>query len=168
MVVIVCLVLVLVVALGWIFYQNFIYKAPTQQTTTQGSSVQNDTSDVPQQEQVTEDSKTVLALLDWGVEVPVSDSSYKFVAKGDGSVDAPKNTVYIQSLEVATKCVNDGTVGMVNLEAEGATAKTSVGGKTYYFHAPQAACSEDSKVNDYQAKATEAFAVDFKDLRVSK
>lgn len=162
--------LVLLAILGWFFYQNATYKKSTQPAEADTTS----TSGIPQAEETPnlskEDTtrKAVTVLADWGVEVPLKDSSYGIMARKDATADAPKNTLYIESLQVASKCGNNGRIGAVNRSSSQATAKTKVNGKTYYFHRSQEVCSDDPSANEYMKNAIEVFEAGFKNLRATE
>lgn len=148
------LVIALLFALGWIFWQNFILKEnPKKETET--VIIDKNKDDAQSQEET-------LSFDDLGVEVPLSDNSYDFSVKKDGA------NYIILSSKAAEKCGNgyDGNVGMVNTTAgQAAAANAQVDGKAYYFYTPQAACSEDAAANQYQEQATKAFASQFTKLR---
>lgn len=157
------LVLALLLALGWIFYQNF-YNQDTVKKDTEAVAIDKDDS-------MNHESSDMLELSELGIMVPINKDSSDFMASFDGG------TYTIKSNALAEKCGNGstGTVGVVtkrdsaddgtaaSSSQANAAAKATIGGADYLFVAPQQACGDPSTTegqdaNKFGSELTNEFA----------
>lgn len=170
-VLIVVIILALVAVAGYFLWstsqENQTQNAADNATKENNSPTNTDKTEAEPKEQAE------LPFTEWGVEVPIADNTYQYrvsYSRIEGEPDVAKKdmTYTITSEKVATKCNNDGAIGMVNQIESADATKAVVDGVAYYYHQPQNACSEDKTVNEYQENASKAFASEFSRLRSSK
>lgn len=173
-VIIVCLVVALVAALGWIFWQNFSNEKSEvtnkQDTSTVASSTEDDAAELGK-------TNDTLKLSGLGMVVPLGDDdTYGFSAKYEN------NGYYIYSASVSKLCGSETSVGAISEwdPADDGTGPSSaaynqagavtIGGAKYLFVPPQAACADSAAANGDQAnkmqgEATNVFGELFKKAR---
>lgn len=184
-VLIIGLIIALIVALGFVFWQNFIYKESTiMDTQTQTVREKQDTK--------IEDTETNLSFEEWKVGVPLKDNSGVFSVK---KMDGTNNTIYaVYSKEVTYACMNDeALIGSVsryladrkdpeNIYLEGKTPREAFGSSRssviigqylYQIMSPQSGCadfttSEGQKINNIQENSTIFFLDLFQNLKTIK
>lgn len=156
-VLIIGLVVALVGALGFIFWQNFIHKEPVV-TKTETVGVKN-----PAQEKQTNPNEGFTVLADWNARFPSDSQKYDLTK---GSSDESEYYI-ISSQEVKERCTGSdayiGTIlryepntklsmyeGMTAREAfADANAKVVTSKYIYIFAGPQSVCSEEVQVQQF-------------------
>lgn len=173
-VIIICLVVALVVALGWIFWQNFSNEksevTDKQDTSTAARSAEDDAAELDK-------TDNTLKLSELGVVVPLGDDdAYDFSAKYEN------NGYFIYSASVSKLCGSEASVGAISKwnPADDGTGPSSaaynqvgavtIGGAKYLFISPQSACADPAtaqgdQANEMQGEASRAFGELFKNAR---
>lgn len=115
-VVIVVLVLIVLTALGWIFWQNFIHKETTKTETD--LIIVDKSKDGVKKDETPVASESVLSLSKYGVEIPLGGVTTKYTAVYE-TYDGGDH------YEIRTQIGGCGTVGTGAIVREGKTGETT-------------------------------------------
>ncbi len=161
-VVVICLVLALVTALGWIFYQNFIAKEPSKKD-TELLVVKKDSDTKPQATSDPSEGGKYFVVKEWGVRMPGIEGDTLSYKLQDGS-NADSGGIEIFSKKLSdgdSKCASYGLVmgrGTENVRLFDSTyGKQGTKAGSYYYMAPAANqyCSEKPDLASYEKKLIE-------------
>lgn len=178
------LIVALIGALGFVFWQNFIHKEPAiTYTQAQTAGKKQDTK--------TEDTEAYLSFEEWKVGVPLKSNSEGFSVK---KIEGINNTVYgVYSKATTDACMNNealaGSVSRYladvkdpeNIYLDGKTPREAygnlrssiiIGQYLYQFMTPQSGCadhttSEGQRVNKIQESSTISFLDLFQNLKIT-
>lgn len=150
-----------VIALGFIYWQNFIFKQDSTQTVDVPYSVGSDST--------TPHEVRYLTLDNWGVRVPLKDNSY-YYRSGDYKTLSSTDQVYsisTKSLRVACG-TDDATVGSIERLPNSDNNESKIGASNvkgtkvfgeylFIFTSPDTTCSDSLEVIRLQQNATREF-----------
>lgn len=151
----------LLIAIGFIIWQNFIYRADSYTT----SGIVSAGSEDPGAKNQTR----FLTLDNWSVKVPLKDTSYYYRATDYVTLNADDQIYTLSTRSLRVACNNDNaTIGSIERVLENADNAAKIGASDvkgtkvlgkylYIFTAPKTNCSDSPDVIRLQENATKEF-----------
>lgn len=181
----ICLVLGLLTALGWIYYQNFILEEPAQKETelvvVDKSKNEEEKKNSERKEQTKDANEDYLAIDEWKVKIPLVDNQYDFSITKNPETSMPSSYI-VRSSKVADKCKDvgglrtDGGIGIIFKSSDRRDdytyihlEETTVDAVKYSYNRAGSGCvnavnKAGNEANAYQIAAAESLEKQFKKM----